>query len=150
MVDPIEFLDTVFWIKLGWAIGCGFIVGLERHLHKKPVDIRMGVLICVGTMLFIHLGNSVLGNGDPTRVLGQVVTGIGFLGAGVIMTRQGAVLGLTSAATVWVLSAIGAAIGFEMYEIAISTSVVTVLLLIVFQWLEDLALKAAKKANPKS
>lgn len=129
-------LDHDLWIKIGWSVLCGFTVGLERYFHKKPIDIRMGVLICLGTMTFVYLSEGIVGPHDSTRVLGQVVTGIGFLGAGTIITRQGLVTGLTSAAVVWVLAGAGAAIGFGRYEVAIVISFVTVLVLLFLQWFE--------------
>ncbi len=116
---------------------CGFLVGIERHLHKKPIDIRTSILICMGTMAFIYLGEEVTGEKDATRVLGQVVTGIGFLGAGAIITRQGLVIGMTSASVVWVLAAIGAAVGFGHYAMGIELSLVTVFVLTGFQIFED-------------
>lgn len=139
MLNWDRLFDAVLWTKIGWASLCGLIVGMERQLHKKPLDIRMSVLICLGTMTFIHL--SVLVHfrtgDDATRVLGQVVTGIGFLGAGAIITRQGFVSGLTSAAVVWVLAGVGAAIGFGWYEEGIAISVATLALLMILQALED-------------
>jgi putative Mg2+ transporter-C (MgtC) family protein len=124
-------------VKIAFSMLCGFIVGIERHLHKKPIDVRTSILICMGTMAFIYLGQEVSGEKDATRVLGQVVTGIGFLGAGAIITRQGLVIGMTSAAVVWVLAAIGAAIGFGRYAMGIELSLVTVFVLTVLQAFED-------------
>lgn len=130
--------ENEFWIKAGLSILCGLVVGIERQLHRKPIDMRTCVLISLGTMVFIYLGERVNGEKDGTRVLGQVITGIGFLGAGAIFTRQGLVIGLTSAAVVWVLAAIGAAIGFGLYDIGISLSLLTVVTLAVLQWVENL------------
>ncbi len=91
---------------------CGGLVGLERQFRGKPIGIRTGILICLATASFVELGVAIQDTrGDPTRVLGQVVTGVGFLGAGVILSRGGEVLGVTSAAVVWLLAAIGSAIG---------------------------------------
>jgi putative Mg2+ transporter-C (MgtC) family protein len=124
-------------VKIVFSMLCGFIVGIERHLHKKPIDVRTSILICMGTMAFIYLSETVPGSKDSTRVLGQVVTGIGFLGAGAIITRQGLVIGMTSASVVWVLAAIGAAIGFGRYAMGIELSLVTVFVLTVIQVFED-------------
>lgn len=143
--------DAVLWTKIGWASSCGLLVGMERQLHKKPLDIRMSVLICLGTMTFVHLGVLVYTQtgGDATRVLGQVVTGIGFLGAGAIITRQGFVSGLTSAAVVWVLAAVGAAIGFGWYEEGIAISVATLALLMILQALEDFMERFFLRRSPE-
>lgn len=140
-----EFMDASLWTKIGLCVACGMVIGIERQRHNKPIDIRAGVLICLGTMTFIYLGSLLDGEKDATRVLGQVVTGIGFLGAGAIITRQGLVVGLTSASVVWVLAAIGAAIGFGEYEIGIIVSLVTVVVLTVLHWFEILMLKPQDK-----
>ena len=144
-MEIFQAVDPSFWLKMALCIFCGLIVGLERQLHNKPIDIRTSVLICLGTMTFIYLGNQLDGVKDDTRVLGQVVSGIGFLGAGAIFNREGLVVGLTSASVVWVLAAIGAAIGFEKYNIGIVISVVTVAVLTGLHWFEDAALKKKKK-----
>ena len=140
-------VEPSFWAKIFFCIMCGVIVGLERQAHKKTTDIRMCVLICLGTMTFIYLGTLLDGEKDSTRVLGQVVTGIGFLGAGAIINRQGLVVGLTSASVVWVLAAVGAAIGFGMYAVGIALSVVTVIVLTALQRLE---IVTNKSKNPES
>ena len=134
----VSLFNKMLLIKIAYSVFCGFLVGIERQWHKKPIDIRTSILVCLGTMAFIYLGEEVVGGEkDATRVLGQVVTGIGFLGAGVIMTRQGAVQGVTSASVVWVLASIGAAIGFGRYSMAVTLSVVTVFVLALLQVVED-------------
>lgn len=128
--------STEFWVRLLAAIACGTIVGLERQLRGKPAGIRTCTLICLGTHLFVVLGTSFTAPADPTRVLGQVVTGIGFLGAGVILTREGLVIGVTSAALIWLLAAIGAMIAVGHVVGALTVSVVAVALLVGVEWLE--------------
>jgi len=119
-----------FWELIGVAVLCGGIVGLERQLRGKVAGIRTSIMICLGTSLFISLGVERSGGSlDPTRVLGQVVTGVGFLGAGVILSRRGHVTGVTSASVVWVLAALGAMIGFGKHEEAITISLLVVGLL---------------------
>jgi putative Mg2+ transporter-C (MgtC) family protein len=131
-------LEWSFWIPVLVALACGTIVGLERQLRGKPLDVRTAVLICLGTHVFIRLGVDLSGaNVDATRVLGQMVTGVGFLGAGVILTRGSHVVGLTTASVIWVLAGIGAAIGFGEYLGAIALSVVTFLVLNALEWIED-------------
>ena len=126
-MDYFDPLARPFWITIGVALLCGAIVGLERQLRGKPAGVRTSILICLSTAVFIRLGSAVSGGGaDPTRVLAQVVTGVGFLGAGVILTREGAVSGVTTAAVIWVLAAIGAAIGLGHYLGAFALAVVTV------------------------
>lgn len=126
-----------FWTLIGVSVLCGGVIGLERQVRGKPAGIRTSMLICLGTALFISLGKSELGpNSDNTRVLGQVVTGIGFLGAGVILIRGEAVMGVTSAAVIWLIAAIGAMIGFEQYVEAITVSFLVVGILIGIRFLE--------------
>ena len=127
---------TEFWIRLLAAVACGTIVGLERQLRGKPAGIRTCTLICLGTHFFVVLGTSFAGPADPTRVLGQVVTGIGFLGAGVILTREGLVIGVTSAAVIWLLAAIGGMIALGYVAGALTVSFVAVFILVGVEWLE--------------
>lgn len=132
-----EMFDPALWSRVAMALLCGGMVGLERQLRGKPAGMRTSSLICLGTAMFVYLGTNLGGlAGDPSRVLGQVVTGIGFLGAGVIMTRDGMVTGVTSAAVVWMLAAAGSAIGFGRFGSALAMSLVTVAILIGVQFLE--------------
>ncbi|MBI3252997.1 MAG: MgtC/SapB family protein [Candidatus Omnitrophica bacterium] len=142
----MEWLNIDFWLKVALCIVCGTAVGLERQLQRKPTDIRTCVLICLGTMTFVYLGTLLAGNQDPTRVLGQVVTGIGFLGAGAIFNREGLVVGLTSASVVWMLAAIGAAVGLDRFGIGITLTLVTLFVLIALHWLENNVLILKKRA----
>jgi len=131
-------LTAQFWIGIGVAVLCGGIVGFERQIRGKPAGIRTNILICLGTSIFVQLGTTFGGpNVDPTRVLGQVATGIGFLGAGVIIAREGLVKGVTTAAVIWVLAGIGAMIGFGRFAAAIVLAIVTVGILTSIELLEE-------------
>jgi putative Mg2+ transporter-C (MgtC) family protein len=141
-MDPLqwqEMLDPALWTRVLIAVICGSIVGIERQLRGKPAGIRTSVLVCLGTMTFIRLGVMVADgtNTDRARVLSQVVTGVGFLGAGVILTRQGLIKGVTSAAAIWTLAAVGAAIGFDHFGFALATSLASVAVLIGVEMLEN-------------
>lgn len=126
------------WSAILTAIFCGAIIGLERQLRGKPVGIRTSALITLGTYIFLHsallLKSDVT---DPSRVIGQVITGIGFLGAGVMLARDGIVVGVTSAASIWVLAAIGVCISLGHLATAIKLSLVTVLVLYGVEFLEQ-------------
>ncbi len=136
--DPLDPGRAEFWLRLGTAILCGGIIGLERQLRGKAAGIRTSILICLGTQLFVSLGSSFGGERvDPTRVLGQVVTGIGFLGGGVILSKEGAVIGVTSAAVIWVLAALGSLIGLGHLLAALVLTVATVGLLTGVELLES-------------
>lgn len=131
-------LEPYQWHSIGTALLCGFIVGLERQLRGKPVGIRTSALIVLGTYIFITTANLVQTNAtDPSRIIGQVITGIGFLGAGVMLARDGVVLGVTSAATIWTLAAIGVCIAAGYEATAIKVSLIVVFVLTGVDLLED-------------
>ncbi|OIO68783.1 MAG: hypothetical protein AUJ58_08035 [Zetaproteobacteria bacterium CG1_02_55_237] len=129
--------DGAFISLVGVSILCGIMIGLERQIRGKPSGVRTSILVCIGTAVFVHLGEQVGGPGaDPGRVLGQVVTGVGFLGAGVMFMREGTVLGVTTASVIWILAAIGATIGLGKYHMGIGLALTTVTILVVTEWLE--------------
>lgn len=125
------------WDHIFACLICGSFIGVERQLHGKPVGMRTSTLIMLGSYCFLaistHLSAEVA---DQARVLGQLITGIGFLGAGVMMTQNGQVTGVTSAATVWVLAALGAMIGLDMLRQALVMTFVTLTVLVGINWLE--------------
>ena len=128
-MDWLTGVDLDFGLRMATALGCGGAIGLERQLRAKPVGMRTCMLICAGTMLFvrvgIELGAQFASAGDVARVVGQVVTGVGFLGAGVILTRDGLVTGMTSAAVIWMLAAIGCIVAIGHLAQALVASAVT-------------------------
>jgi len=125
-----------FWLKILTSVLCGGIIGFERQIRGKPAGIRTSILICLGTEVFVSHGVS-LGSGDQYRVLAQVVTGIGFLGAGLMISQEGTVRGVTSAAVIWVLAAIGATIGLGHFIEALVLVLVTVGVLSGVEYLEN-------------
>jgi putative Mg2+ transporter-C (MgtC) family protein len=134
-LDPSQ---VDFWVGVCVAGICGAVIGVERQLRGKPAGIRTSILICLGTMVFVRLGSLVsCDSGDPTRVLGQVVTGVGFIGAGVMLAREGLVRGVTSAAVIWTLAAIGALVGFGRYAAALVLAVLVLVVLSGVQLLEQ-------------
>lgn len=134
----VQELGPYSWEGIGTALLCGAIVGLERQVRGKPVGIRTSALITIGTYMFLAGGVSVLSEtGDPSRIIGQIITGIGFLGAGVMLARDGVVVGVTSAATIWALAGIGIAVGLGMYSVGIVLSLVIVGVLLGVDLLED-------------
>lgn len=137
-MDYFDPLQGAFWSTVGSSVLCGAIIGCERQFRGKPAGIRTSILICLSTAVFIHLGTANVGEtGDPARVLGQLVTGVGFLGAGVMLARDGVVVGVTTAAVIWILAAIGAAVGFGHVLGAVTLSVLTVAILVGVQLLES-------------
>src|SRR2546430_10993698 len=104
----VEIFRLALVAQVGLATVLGGAIGLERELGGKPAGLRTNILICIGSVLYTHLSIAMVGAGtDPTRVAGQIVTGVGFIGAGTILHARGAVVGLTSAATTSVRAARG-------------------------------------------
>ena len=132
--QSLEPILLPFLIRCGIAAVCGGLVGLERELKHKPAGFRTNILICVGSAMYMAVGlllvpESREGYLDPTRIAAQVVTGIGFLGAGCIIQQRGRITGLTTAATIWVVAAIGmvAGAGFPILAIMSALLVLTTL-----------------------
>lgn len=105
--------------KMLLAAGLGGIIGYERETESKPAGLRTMILVSMGSCLFtiasIRIAAGGQGSFDPGRVASGIVTGIGFLGAGAILRSSGHVLGLTTAASIWLVAAIGMAVGMGMY-----------------------------------
>ena len=112
--------EILFIIDLGLALFCGFIIGVERESKGKPAGISTQTLVISGAMIFTFLSQTV-SSGDPTRIAAQVVSGIGFLGAGIILKSEdkASVRNLTTAASIWYSASIGMAIGFNMHVIGV-------------------------------
>src|SRR5262245_3009544 len=120
-----------FWARVGVTVVCAGLIGLERQLRGKPAGIRTTILVCLGTLVFARMGiNSQDTRADPTRVLGQIVTGIGFLGGGLMLTRDGHVKGVTSAAIIWIVAGIGVVIATDQYRTAVALTLVTLVVLV--------------------
>jgi putative Mg2+ transporter-C (MgtC) family protein len=150
MHDMITAFRLDLALKLVLAVLAGGAVGFERQIAGKPAGLRTNILICLGSALLMdlsmNLGTSFGGArvGDPARLAAQVVTGIGFIGAGTIMQSRGAITGLTSAATIWVVAAIGLAIGAGFYVEALGTAALVMLVLAGLGHLEHKLLRARR------
>jgi len=114
------------------AVVLGAAVGLERELSGKAAGLRTNILICLGAALFTLISRQMAGgtDGSITRIAAQVVTGVGFLGAGAIIQDRGGVHGLTTAATIWLVASIGMACGAGLYHLAVVTTVAAILVLL--------------------
>jgi len=129
---------SMIW-RLAAALLLGGLIGLERETHGRPAGLRTHILVCMGSALFTLCSYSIAGKlYDPGRITAQIVTGIGFLGAGTIMRQGSVVKGLTTAASVWTVAAIGiaVAIGGTMFYVATAASLLVVLTLNVVPQLE--------------
>jgi len=102
----------------------GGLIGWEREQHGREAGIRTYAAVCLGACVFALVSAHVSGVGDKTRIAAQVVSGVGFLGAGVILRDQGRVTGLTTAGTLWATAAVGLAIAFSMYALGILTALI--------------------------
>jgi putative Mg2+ transporter-C (MgtC) family protein len=123
------------------SAGLGTVVGWERQMGRKPAGLRTHALVCLGSTMFVlvtrHAVQAFGGpNLDPTRIIHGVVTGVGFLGAGSIIRQQGFVHGLTTAASVWMVAAIGVAVGVRAYPLALIGTLLALLVLGAYRWLE--------------
>ncbi len=129
MFSPVPDVELVIRILL--AVGLGGLIGTEREAHDRPAGLRTHILVCVGATLFTIVSISFTGAGiDPTRVAAGIVTGIGFLAAGAIFKAENHVHGLTTAADIWVIAAIGLAIGIGYYSAAILSAIVVFLIIV--------------------
>lgn len=129
-------------IKVFFAIVCGGMIGIERERRGKPAGLRTNILICLGSMLYMLISDlialRVFGvQADPTRIAAQVVTGIGFIGAGTIIQSRGTITGLTTAAVIWTVAAIGLCIGVGFPLVALLFTVLVLLVLSVLSRYES-------------
>ncbi len=123
-------------IKLGLSICLGALIGAEREYKSKVAGFRTIILITLGSTLFTLVSVALMGEGDPTRIASTVVTGIGFLGAGVIYRETGTIRGITTAAVIWAAAAIGMMVGFGLFAISIISVIFILIILLSFSWLQ--------------
>jgi putative Mg2+ transporter-C (MgtC) family protein len=124
--------DVVIVLRILLAAVLGAVIGYQREKAGKEAGLRTNILICSGSALFTVVSIYGFTGSDPSRVAAGVATGIGFIGAGVILHRTGgAVVGLTTAATIWAVAGIGLAAGTGLYVVSlVATAVVTIALLL--------------------
>lgn len=153
-----------YLISLICSIILGFSLGLERELTNKQAGLRTHIFVCLGSCVFTLLsiygfptfavGDNVIlaqatGIRDTSRVAAQIVTGIGFIGAGTVMKNGSSVHGLTTASTLWIAAAVGMACGTGNFSIAIFTTILSVLVLISIKWIEKNLLAKRKIRNKR-
>lgn len=126
------------WIRFGYALLLGALIGLEREYSHKAAGLRTHMLVSLGSAIFTYFSlNLAQGGGDPTRIASQIVTGIGFLGGGVILRQGATVYGLTTAACIWATAAIGMGVGAGKWQESGIGAVLAVIILKAGSWLED-------------
>ncbi|MEJ3653247.1 MgtC/SapB family protein [Actinomycetes bacterium KLBMP 9759] len=125
-------------LRIGAGVGLGAVIGFERQYRARMAGLRTNALVAVGATLFVVLSAHGFaadpGQADPTRVAAQIVTGIGFLGAGVILRDGLTVRGLNTAATLWCSAAVGALCGAGLFDVAAAGTVVVLLVNVVLRW----------------
>ncbi|MBR1908763.1 MgtC/SapB family protein [bacterium] len=146
-------------ISLITSIILGFAIGLERELTNKQAGLRTHIFVCLGSCVFTLLsiygfptfasGDNVIisqatGVRDTARIAAQIVTGIGFIGAGTVMKNGSSVHGLTTASTLWIAAAVGMACGTGRFDIAVIASVLSIVVLIFIKWIEKNFLEKRK------
>jgi putative Mg2+ transporter-C (MgtC) family protein len=139
--------------RLCLAALLGAALGFEREWHQKFAGLRTNILIAIGSTLFTVMSIDLsAAGGDRTRIAAQIVTGIGFLGAGAIMRTGSGVRGLTTAAMIWVNAAIGVAVGGGEYHVAVITTGVTLFVLILLnpveRWIDRRSPISRKNGTP--
>jgi putative Mg2+ transporter-C (MgtC) family protein len=141
-----------FLVRCGAAALCGAMIGLERELKNKPAGFRTNILICLGSAMYMAIGLLLVNEAgesmaDPARIAAQVVTGIGFLGAGCIIQQRERVTGLTTAATIWVVAAIGIVAGAGFPVLAFIAATIVLLTLVVLGEIERRFLDEAGRSE---
>jgi putative Mg2+ transporter-C (MgtC) family protein len=133
--EPVALTDSQIFLRLLLAAAIGGVLGAERELRHKSAGFRTNILIAMGACVFTIVGMS-FPSGDPSRVTAQIVTGIGFLGAGAILHSGGTVHGMTTAAMIWVNAALGAAAGLGHFRLAMMAGALTLAVLLILGPLE--------------
>jgi putative Mg2+ transporter-C (MgtC) family protein len=146
-----EMSDSQIAIRLILSVVFSGLIGLERQWHRRTAGLRTHILVCLGSCLImltslyvfdIYKDKVAL---DPTRIAAGVITGIGFLGAGTIIRERENVKGLTTAASLWVAAAIGLAVGCGFYQAALITTLLTIGVLVLLRYVEDIMFGEEKR-----
>ncbi|KAB1228406.1 MgtC/SapB family protein [Chryseobacterium viscerum] len=132
----MDLLDDL--LPILFSVFVGGIIGIEREYQLKSAGLRTMILVTLGSCLFTMLSMSLGGPGSPDRIAANIITGIGFVGAGVIFKEENRVSGLTTAVTIWICASLGMTIGAGYYEEATVGSIVVFLLLIMFKYVQNI------------
>jgi putative Mg2+ transporter-C (MgtC) family protein len=136
------YIEETAQVSISFMIGA--ILGIEREFRSKPAGFRTMILICVGSCLYTILSQELGGAASTDRVASNIVTGIGFIGAGVIFKEGISVNGLTTAALIWVTAALGMAVGYKNYPIAIVVTIIVVVVLFILEPVQRYIIKFHK------
>ncbi|MFZ0033838.1 MAG: MgtC/SapB family protein [Sedimentisphaerales bacterium] len=131
------------------AVCCGVAIGIERQLKHKPAGLRTNILICLGAAVFTIISERMAGDKDSiTRIAAQIVTGVGFLGAGAVIQDRGGIHGLTTAATIWLVASVGMACGAKLYLLAVISTFIAIVVLVGLGQLEKHFWRSGEKHEP--
>ncbi len=145
-MDIELYLEEIVQVACAFIIGA--VIGMEREFRSKPAGFRTMILICVGSCLYTIISKEASA-GSPDRIASNIVTGIGFIGAGVIFKEGITVNGLTTAALIWTTAALGMAIGYNNYPLAIVVSIMVVIVLFILEPVQRFVNKFHKVQNYK-
>ena len=144
-----EMSEVEIILRLSLSLICGLIIGIERQWHHKNAGLKTNTLVAVGSTAFALISEHGFGpNSNPTQIAAGVVTGIGFLGAGVIMRRGGSVQGINTAATLWATASMGLAIGVGFYRLALLLLVTVLIIQLPLRWVARIIDKRSGFISP--
>jgi putative Mg2+ transporter-C (MgtC) family protein len=147
-----ESLDIL--VRLGVAMLCGMVLGTERIISHKAAGMRTYALVSMGASLFVVIGTLIMdrftsGAGfDPVHIMGAIISGIGFMGAGMIIFKDTSVTGLTTASGIWVAAGIGIACGFNLFTLAVIATLLCIFTFVVMWRIEQAVKHYAQKNDP--
>ncbi|NIP26526.1 MAG: MgtC/SapB family protein [Phycisphaerae bacterium] len=144
----MDWPGDIFSIVL--AIVLGAAIGVEREFSGKPAGLRTNILICLGAAIFTIISKQMAGENEAlTRIAAQIVTGVGFLGAGAIIQDRGGVHGLTTAATIWFMACLGMACGAGLYKLAVISTLLAIFILIGLRLINRSLSRYMEKNKPR-
>jgi len=139
--------ELIILFRIALSVALGFVLGIERELYKRPAGLRTHVLVCIASCLIMLVSMYGFEGGDPARLAAQVVSGIGFLGAGAIIRGDKDIKGITTAATIWMSAMLGLSCGNGFYFGAILVTICSLIILTIFRRFET---KMAASSKYKS
>jgi putative Mg2+ transporter-C (MgtC) family protein len=143
----LDKIDLHSFLPIIIAVVLGTLIGIEREVNKKPAGLRTNALICMGAAAFMIIAQRIgLGNDAVSRMTAGIVTGVGFIGGGAVLRDRANISGVTTAATIWVVTSIGIACGMQLYDIAV---LITILSLSVLTILSPIDRKIRKTTESK-
>lgn len=148
MESITSYIDFQSIVPLATAVVLGALIGLEREIHRKPAGLRTNILICLGAATFMMIASRVLVSPDATsRMTAGIITGVGFIGGAVVLRDRANIYGVTTAATIWVVTSIGIACGMRLYDIAGAVTLFSLLVLTLLNPLDRRIHKPSKKES---